>query len=618
MANSVYGFTALTGSGAGSLAAIDGDLLVDGDIAVGVVSGVSYVYHLDAASGLAEASPSVISPIAHAGTKRWELGDDGITLAIYTQAALDGLSALSPAPTRVVIAPGTYYDVTITLDDATLVLSEGVVFKTSAAGKVPAIKFSGCDRLEIQGRIVADGNKANNAHAYTDAEIGYAYATVAVYNSSYLQVGDIYVYNAWHDGVNLDTVSFSKFGDIVAKDSYERGVLLYQSTNNNHINSITVNTTDVSKGVRTGGAAAGSPTDKNQIGAINIYNAQDGVLIERYTSSLQIGKIISDTIPLGNGVKIEDATYIDIGSIIAKTVGYNGFFINASQADASHINVGRVTVTDAGTENGSYSGVFISSNIGNTAEKISIGQMIADSCGTTVGYGLRIENDGDVAGSVIQNVNIGNIITTANVTVGVFIDDKGTNQNIALGDIVSSGNGSIDFRVEYGVKNVSWGNAVVGSANNQMGNNVTLVGNRIVLDASAAAVSTVGSGEDNLAVKTIGSGVMGATSGIHIVAAGTKTNANGNKTLKLYFGATSWTFHAASNDEANWFVEAWIFNITASTQKVTIIASGTGTASTESSTSAIDTAANVTVRITGECASSSDVITQTLWFMERL
>lgn len=71
MASKIYGFTALTGGGAGALDAIDGTNLVDLDMAVGVVTGTFRVYYLDVDSGLAESSPDVIACNTNGGAKRW-------------------------------------------------------------------------------------------------------------------------------------------------------------------------------------------------------------------------------------------------------------------------------------------------------------------------------------------------------------------------------------------------------------------------------------------------------------------------------------------------------------------------------------------------------------------
>jgi len=82
-ANTVYySKTALTGGTATALDYIDGNLLVDGDIAHVFVSGAYYVYKLNASSSAVEAVPTVIVPDTNPGTKRWEL-----------QAAMKGIGA---------------------------------------------------------------------------------------------------------------------------------------------------------------------------------------------------------------------------------------------------------------------------------------------------------------------------------------------------------------------------------------------------------------------------------------------------------------------------------------------------------------------------------------------
>ena len=512
------------------------------------------------------------------------------------------------------VVPGIYEDVTVDEDDRTLILSEGVVFKTSSSGLVPAIKFSGCDRVEVQGRLVADGNKDNNAHAYTAANIGYAYAMVAFYNSTYLQVGDIYAYNAWHDGITLDTVTFSNFGNMVAKDANQRGVAVYQGSTDNHINNIFVSGVSTARGVRIGGAS-GVSTYRNHINSIIAKNLFDGVYIENNSSNTTIDNIIVDKLSAGNGVKIDDAKSVSINSIQVNNVAYNGVLISSVDSGTSNVNIGQITAIDSGTTTGTYCGVFIYAASGATTEAINIGQIIAKSNGTNAGSGLLILNDGS---SVIQEVSIGRITANNNFAWGVFVDDSGTNKKIALGDVIASGNGTGAFRVEYGVSEISWGKLIVDNANNEMGVTSNLFGNRIVLAASNGTISTIGAGEDDLYSTTIGSGVLGATGGIHLVGAGTKTNANGNKTLKLHLGGSSWTIHPASNNEAEWFVEACIFNSATASQRISIVASGTSTTSDYAASAIVDTAVDVTLKITGECADVNDIITQTLWFVERL
>jgi hypothetical protein len=76
MALNTYRRTSLTGGGTGALDAIDGATLADNDLCIVMdTSGNCHIYRLSASSGASESSPSVISPDANAGTKRWILVD---------------------------------------------------------------------------------------------------------------------------------------------------------------------------------------------------------------------------------------------------------------------------------------------------------------------------------------------------------------------------------------------------------------------------------------------------------------------------------------------------------------------------------------------------------------
>lgn len=67
----VYYFTSLTGGSATALDSVDGNSLLDGDVAFVMAGNVFYAYLLDADSGAGESSPAIISPDTNAGTKRW-------------------------------------------------------------------------------------------------------------------------------------------------------------------------------------------------------------------------------------------------------------------------------------------------------------------------------------------------------------------------------------------------------------------------------------------------------------------------------------------------------------------------------------------------------------------
>jgi len=68
-----YSRSGLTGGTSTDLDGIDGGNLIDGDRAIVVTSGWSYIYSLDADSGDSESSPQIIKPDINADNKRWIL-----------------------------------------------------------------------------------------------------------------------------------------------------------------------------------------------------------------------------------------------------------------------------------------------------------------------------------------------------------------------------------------------------------------------------------------------------------------------------------------------------------------------------------------------------------------
>jgi len=81
---------ALTGGTTGCLDAINGSLLEEGyTCSVTISAGVKYDYRLNATSGAAESSPTVISPDTNAGNKRWILRH--LCLISIADATLSGV-----------------------------------------------------------------------------------------------------------------------------------------------------------------------------------------------------------------------------------------------------------------------------------------------------------------------------------------------------------------------------------------------------------------------------------------------------------------------------------------------------------------------------------------------
>ena len=150
MANLVFmGKTGLIGGEATKLDSIDGATLTDNDAAFVNVSNVQYIYRLDADSGAAESSPSVISPATNAGTKRWILqGLNGASLN------MPGLSASLPV----------FTDGSKNLVSNTMTGTGKVVMDTSPTLVTPTLGTASGTSLTLSGLtaslpVFTDGSK---------------------------------------------------------------------------------------------------------------------------------------------------------------------------------------------------------------------------------------------------------------------------------------------------------------------------------------------------------------------------------------------------------------------------------------------------------------------------
>jgi hypothetical protein len=95
---------------------------------------------------------------------------------------------------------------------------------------------------------------------------------------------------------------------------------------------------------------------------------------------------------------------------------------------------------------------------------------------------------------------------------------------------------------------------------------------------------------------------------------GTKTGANGNKTITFKMVTTapaetaSVVVHPAANDEDDWHLSVKVSNFSAGVQRVFWIMTETSGVSCGYALWSIDTTITVTVSVTGECAHADDVI----------
>ena len=126
--------------------------------------------------------------------------------------------------------------------------------------------------------------------------------------------------------------------------------------------------------------------------------------------------------------------------------------------------------------------------------------------------------------------------------------------------------------------------------------------------------ATSGTGEDDLASTTITGNTMGSTGTLLVFAAGTITGANDQKDIDLYWGGSSIaTIVRNAAGTQDWFFMARIVNTATNAQRIQIWKSTDSalTANFDYTTAAIDTTANVTLKLTGECVNAGDTVTQT-------
>jgi hypothetical protein len=201
--------SALTGGASGALDAVDGNLLSDGSKATVVTDGVTYLYRLDATSGAAESSPSIISPDSNAGDKRWIL--QGIRAA-----ALQLATGATPTEFSTDGTLGGDSDTAVPTEKAVKAYVDGVGGLTSGtfSGDLerPQFKYKDTDEIYIgPGRYHHNGT--SEQFVYWDSTLTFQFgpggsnagsSALAANDFLYLYIDDSAVVAA---GTNLITAS---------------------------------------------------------------------------------------------------------------------------------------------------------------------------------------------------------------------------------------------------------------------------------------------------------------------------------------------------------------------------------------------------------------------------
>lgn len=123
--------------------------------------------------------------------------------------------------------------------------------------------------------------------------------------------------------------------------------------------------------------------------------------------------------------------------------------------------------------------------------------------------------------------------------------------------------------------------------------------------------------ETDLSTLSITADTIGSTGAIHVLAVGTITDsASAAKTIKLILGSTTLaTISRTGANAQDWIFDVWIYNTSASTQRVSILKSTADAVTLDGdyTTSAENTAATLTLKVTGTLANGADTIGQTMF-----
>ncbi len=144
MSKTVYYKTGTTGGTSSDLDSVDGANLLDGDVGFVYKSGAVYFYELDVSSGASENDPSVITPDANPGNKRWIL--HGIVYAGETD--FQGNYALQLQNIPDLASKGAGYWLDGVDDYITRANSSDIVLGIGDGSYIIAINSSGNDGAE--------------------------------------------------------------------------------------------------------------------------------------------------------------------------------------------------------------------------------------------------------------------------------------------------------------------------------------------------------------------------------------------------------------------------------------------------------------------------------------
>lgn len=554
-------------------------------------------YQIFSGSGTVTLSGVVTSNLKWFGATGGGTTDDS---AAVTQWLGCGAKALyAPAGTYIVSGDATTLRV---IPSNTKVYGDGIgitTFKLKDTAGASAIEVfyteDGGTDITISD-MTLDGNRDNQSWAI----VGSANYGLAV-RSSKTTVTRVEAKEVTANGMGVPTNAFDVvFDGCISHDNGKKG---FHSGDVNRIKIVNCtaynNETDAAIGMHAGMTEA---VIANNILYDNYQGIRIGATTGAYPNSRRVsitGNVIygNDDAGISIGNNSTSDTVLDMNIAITGNTFYDNLYSLVSSSSYGGVVTGNVFA-----DSNSYN-IWLY----NGSQRWTIaGNQILNGCKTDAKAGIWLASSATVKNNIITNNYLYDNQDTPTQVTGIVIGAGTTGNLIADNIIENATTNAIDNDSTNFGDNIIRNNIPIGSGNAE-GNSFS--GKHLA--RSSSTVSTSGTGEDNLKSATVTANSMGLSNGIKVTAWGGNVGANGNKTVKFYFGATAFTVIPADNNQDSWRVEITLYNTSATAQRGWATA-WRGTTEVYSSyiTAAIDTTADVTVKLTGECANASDTVSQ--------
>lgn len=598
-ATKIYGFTALSGSGTGALGAIDGAALADKDMAVGVVSGTSYIYYLNATSGAAEVSPGVIAPATNAGTKRWVLGKEMAQAKVRyveeygckddsgtTDNTVCIQAALTAGGTVMLTAPnGGYYKITDTL---TVSVANTKIKSDSLANIVQATANKGVFAVTVSG-VEIDGLELQGPWSLGDAHTTGGNAVYAYGADTSHRLTSFTVKNCTIHGFSYTCIITEYVDNFIAEWNYVHTVPYlgikswygdYQKITKNyveHVKKAVWGTLAV--GIAIGGKDTDAEIPKHaNISDNYVYDCgYEGILFEPAWYSIIKGNTVVDCyLGIVDGQWNDGSSFYGRGkgNVVSDNVVVNATLTGADVKsgilgggpDASNPAYGSVFSNNIIINHGNYdtvhygaldlryySGAAITGNSIYSSRHVALKLQGVTNSSVTANpiYGLATATDA-------YDARLGGIyLLGGNNYTHVFGNPIYTDDTAAIAV------GASDPLCYVGE------NPYTTTAASPIGSAISANMKRYVDYTAKTASDASGGVTEDLNSRVIAQGSMPVKSSIRFEAAGTKAGTAGNKTINIVWGTQTYPFHAAANTTTDWRISGTIVFSATNAQQIT-------------------------------------------------